>query len=541
MYGTADGMAHKFRLVSFMQSLKEGNIRPRWAGSQALGLGAPVFLLNYSLPYYIVSGLVFFGFSIRTATYVFMGSVLLFSFVFMFLLTRKLYGKAAGIVSATIYLLAPYHLLVVYLYEGWGEMTAFVFPPLILYLTIKATTKSMYVFLLIFSWAGLFLSHNVSALLFTPIILLTSFIMLKNHGKSWMMCFWGFLHGVLLTAFFWLPSIVLSGSTRYPALIIREAGTRFLYYKSFSLHVINAFTTIQKGTTTYTDFTIGLALLVILIAGLLYGIITVTKGKKAHSHLQIFLCAVFLGGMIMASSWSDIVWNHVPQLSIVVYPFRFLFPATFAGSILGGYFAKKNKIIAGVFLVLAVISSIPYTRPWIDIFDFTNSYFSQPQTISAAPRTQKNMGTSEFLPAWASFQFLQKQEDRYLQSSKPPAKIEIDSKDGHVLTLASFEEKVLARIQLSKDTDLPLNIFYFPNWEADIDGKPVSVLKDSNGRIVVPMEKGIHTLRLVFGVSTVEKIGWGITGGTILLHFFILCWLFVKNIKYQTSKIKYTE
>src|SRR3990167_9703376 len=51
--GTADGLAHKFRLVSFMKSLGEGNIRPRWLADQALGFGSPIFLFNYLLPYYV--------------------------------------------------------------------------------------------------------------------------------------------------------------------------------------------------------------------------------------------------------------------------------------------------------------------------------------------------------------------------------------------------------------------------------------------------------------------------------------------------------
>ena len=29
--GTADGLGHRFRLVSFYNSLKEGNWHPRWA------------------------------------------------------------------------------------------------------------------------------------------------------------------------------------------------------------------------------------------------------------------------------------------------------------------------------------------------------------------------------------------------------------------------------------------------------------------------------------------------------------------------------
>src|SRR3989338_7413494 len=65
--GTADGLGHRFRLVSFYKSLKEGNIRPRWASDAALGYGAPIFLFNYPLPYYLGSLFLFLGFSVNQA------------------------------------------------------------------------------------------------------------------------------------------------------------------------------------------------------------------------------------------------------------------------------------------------------------------------------------------------------------------------------------------------------------------------------------------------------------------------------------------
>jgi len=81
--GTADGLAHKFRLVSFMNSIREGNIRPRWLSDQALGYGSPIFLFNYLLPYYVISAIKTTGFDIRTSVQVYEAITIILSFYFM--------------------------------------------------------------------------------------------------------------------------------------------------------------------------------------------------------------------------------------------------------------------------------------------------------------------------------------------------------------------------------------------------------------------------------------------------------------------------
>src|SRR3989344_2027830 len=163
--GTADGLGHRFRLVSFYKSLKEGNIRPRWASDAALGYGAPTFLFNYPLPYYLGSLFLFLGFSVDQAGQILSALSLFLSGLFMFLLGRKLFGNWGGIVAAILYTYTPYHLQMTYLYDAWGEELAFVFPPLILYL-LKVKKNAL---LLTICWFLFILSHNVLVLMFTPV------------------------------------------------------------------------------------------------------------------------------------------------------------------------------------------------------------------------------------------------------------------------------------------------------------------------------------------------------------------------------------
>ncbi len=197
--GTADGLGHRFRLVSFYNSLNQGIIRPRWAGEAALGYGAPTFLFNYPLPYYLASIFLMMGFSVNQSGQLLSALALLLSGLAMYILGKKLTGnKVAGLAGAIVYVYAPYHLLMTYLYDAWGEILAFVFPPIILYLILRLidffeydaqriqnsefriqnkkskfkilNSKFQFLILnstfLIFFWVLFILSHNVSTVMF---------------------------------------------------------------------------------------------------------------------------------------------------------------------------------------------------------------------------------------------------------------------------------------------------------------------------------------------------------------------------------------
>ncbi|MBI4990502.1 hypothetical protein HZB96_00230 [Candidatus Gottesmanbacteria bacterium] len=337
--GTADGLGHRFRLVSFYNSLKEGNIRPRWAGEAAQGYGAPTFLFNYPLPYYIASFFHFLGFSINTSGQLLAAASLLLSGLFMFLVVRRLVGGLGGIegsgglenlggmVAAVVYTYAPYHLQMTYLYDSWGEEVAFVFPPLILYLMVSfchsdslakprvEESRSLSAIFLAFArdpstefipseaeglgmtlpchfalltivWILFILSHNVSAIMFTPVLILSSMLVLSG-SSTWKESF-GHLPGVfsafflavLISSLFWLPALVLQNGMEYPQFLSTEAAMRGSFFKSFSFQLETAVRVIKEGTTHYLDFTVGLPILAGLVLFIMYKLKMMTNSKS---------------------------------------------------------------------------------------------------------------------------------------------------------------------------------------------------------------------------------------------------------------------
>ncbi len=566
--GTADGLGHRFRLVSFYNSLKEGNIRPRWAGDAAAGFGAPTFLFNYPLPYYIASFFHFLGFSINISGQLLSATSLFLSGLFMFLVVRKMaggweksgqsgrlggVGEMAGLVAAIVYTYAPYHLQMTYLYDSWGEEVAFVFPPLILSLIGLigqiGKLKIRYFILLVLAWVLFILSHNVSAMMFSPVLLFIAMICIRqslpNYSSSdpdlasgesrsfisssrqartikpILLILNAFILAVIISAFFWLPAISLQNEMKYPQFLAQESVMRGSFFKSFSFQWETAFRVIKEGITHYLDFTVGLP---IILIGLI-GLIRLIGNMKKFTVLLLF-------SLYLTTYHSNWIWS-LPivsfPFSFILYPFRFLFVASFVGALLAGaiVWVIREKwvrgVIGGAIITLAIIQGLPYTRPYIDIFPFPESYFSQRQTVTSAPGTRKNMLIKEFLPGRASLSFLEKEE-----KDESAEIFEIIDGKGKTENIKSTSEKLEAKLDLESDATVTINKFYFPNWQVEIDGQEKEVTSDKEGRMTLKVDKGKHHLELAFGVSGMEKIAYLVSlvgiiilmGEVFIIHHF---------------------
>ncbi len=591
--GTADGLGHRFRLVSFYNSLNQGIMRPRWAGEAALGYGAPTFLFNYPLPYYLASLILKAGFSVNQSGQLLSAAALLLSGFAMYILGKKLTGeKIAGLVASVVYVYAPYHLLMTYLYDAWGEILAFIFPPLILYFIFKLNNQAVLeiqkeksqiqnpksqtnpkskiqkiisylnlkfylkfelwnwdFILLILSWFLFILSHNVSAVMFAPILLLFAFVFGGFKIKPFIMILNTFILGVIISAFFWLPAFVLQNEMRYPQFLAGESVMRGSFFKSFTTLINNATQVIRNGIANYSDFTVGWPILFISVLSLFVIVYFIYRkvftgksnpertGKRMSNLLQnkkiiqiVWILIVFLFSLYLVNYLSNWLWGFI-YFHFTLYPFRFLFPATFLGSMMGALLVsqifnnsldktgqtKKILWLTGIatITVFSVVQGMPYTKPYIDIFPFPDSYFFQRQTVTSAPGTRKNMLIKEFLPLRADDSFLNEEEARDRREE-----MVITKGLGTIRIVGSGSEKISARIEAKDNITATVNRFYFPNWKVYDRGVQIPIEWDSNGRILLSLDPGNHNLQLIFTVSGIEKIGYLIT----LLGLIILFW-----------------
>src|SRR3990172_4088269 len=165
---TDDGALHIYRTVALDRAIANGLLYPRWFPDLAYGYGFPFFVYREPLNYYVLEGLHLFGVSMPNAfNLVLAGSVIL-SGAAMFLLARDIFDARGGLLAGVAYMTAPYTLIGPLRRGNLPEVIAFALMPLILLLFRRLVLfRQTRTFIAsIISYAALFLTHNISSLLF---------------------------------------------------------------------------------------------------------------------------------------------------------------------------------------------------------------------------------------------------------------------------------------------------------------------------------------------------------------------------------------
>ena len=183
---TGDSAFLLMRLHQLVLNLRSGVFPVRWMPDGAYGLGYPFFNFYASLPYYVAGlfNLLGFGYIWSLKLTQVLGFVA--ATVFVYLLARHFWGsKAAALLTALAYTYTPFHLIQVYVRgDALSEFYAFAFYPLILLTLWRLHQKPSpaNIAFLALAYAGLIMSHNISALVFSPFVILYTLYLTSRLG-----------------------------------------------------------------------------------------------------------------------------------------------------------------------------------------------------------------------------------------------------------------------------------------------------------------------------------------------------------------------
>jgi hypothetical protein len=176
------------RVQQMAAALGAGHVPPRWMPDAAFGLGYPFWNFYAPLAYLLPGLVVTLGGGI-------VGAIKLSTWLWFvvagagaYLLGRDTWDEpAAGVVAAAAYTLAPYHLVNVYVRgDALAELAAYGLFPWLLWQvdrTLAGRTSGAVVGLAVLT-ALLLVSHNISALLFSPLLL--AYVVWRGlRGSHW--------------------------------------------------------------------------------------------------------------------------------------------------------------------------------------------------------------------------------------------------------------------------------------------------------------------------------------------------------------------
>jgi len=514
-----DNGFHLWRAVELEYLVRRGVLFSRWAPNMAHGYGYPLFNFAAPLSAYAVVLLHLLGLSWPWALNLTFAVGWVLSAYTMYLFVSDVLDSHAGMIAAVLYAYAPFHAYDVFYRGGLAQASAWLFPPLVLWGLRRAVAHSPAelspacrqlsrsarlagslspgVFVAALSFAGLVLTHNAFALLFTPVFL-GYLIVAGVTGHSWRVFLQGvavLLVGLGLSAFFWIPALT---DLRY-VHGERLSGAWVFEYRYNFLPPDQLFALPRTADPTLLNDwpERGLGLIPVLAA---------LCGLSGWRTPRLRPLIAFFGGSLgccifLTLPLSRPVWDALPLLQQVQFPWRLVGPATLCAGFLAGILARPPfpRWSSLLVILLLILTHLGWFYP---------RHCAPPQDASvggmiAWEHATDTIGTTakgEYLPLWV---------ERMPESDVPYAS------DGTAIRLAPESLPQGARVLragyrpasalLELETPVPFRAhylaFYFPGWKVTVDGRAVPVSASATGLVSFDVPAGRHTVRIRFGES----------------------------------------
>jgi hypothetical protein len=518
LVNTRAGGDSPFLLVRVQQlvvSLRAGVFPVRWMPQAAYGLGYPFFNFYAALPYYLAALLKLAGLGYIWAIKLTQALGFVFAGLAMYGLSKELgHNRWARFLVSLVYSCAPFHMVNVYVRgDSLSEFYAFVFYPLLLWSLLRLSKETRPpgeagflrlpgAFLgVALSYAGLMLTHNLSAFVFTPFVLLYVLVLgvraSRQRLRQWMTSAVALAAGALLSAWFWLPALAERGN-----VLLKDMTTG---YFSYALH-FRGVDLVQRAiafdyviTADQNPFRMGLVQAILALAGLVGVIVWWLRSRHVEAN-SAFWAFLAVSSTLMITPLSRPLWARVPLLPMVQFPWRFLSIQAFAASLLVAYLVPRQPrrgwivvLLPGLLVVAAALAGLNPERLLIHEDDITAQRLMWYEYFTA------NVGTTirqDWLPRWVDPRPYTS-EAMWQEEGKPaPLAVQGQVAQARLLALSPTTERWMIEVT-SPQSFLAFQTYYYPGWQARVDGRPATVeVLPGLGYLGLRVSQGSHEVEL---------------------------------------------
>ena len=540
-YPSHDGTAHLFRTVELSKMVESGEFPVRWAANFNFGFGAPTFNFYMPLFYYLASfahwaGLGYFG-AIKSVIILGFG----LSAAGMFLLCREIwsgtrlrpaergYGEVnnwagpprlaresgeAGIIGAFAYIYIPYRFVDAYVRGAYSEFLVLSLFPWVFFgfLKLAATGKLWFFYLASFSLAAGVLAHNFLSLFL--LIFLVGYLLVmiargnlpKRHFRKVGL---SILLGLGLSAFFWLPAFFERGYLKTDLSTLVDYRDHFVTLGQLWNSPWGYGSSLPGTASDGMSFQIGK---IQLILALLVCFLVFPRLSKIQRVQVTFFTLATIVFIFLVLPYSDFVWQKMfSQL-----PWRFLGFASFSLAVLvSGIFhlLRREKLLLFIVIGVLLIFNIRMARP--------SSYLTQESDrIFESMRATTSWREQEFVPRWIN------------SSPTKVASARLEG-EGEIKEMKNLPTKYRFWVNSVQKQKWHLNIFYFPGWQAWVDGQKAKIEIGSNGTMDFEVPVGQHEIKAEFGRTKLRLAADLVSLGSFLFLVGGVAWSMKRSMTHE--------
>lgn len=540
------------RLHQMAAALSDGHFPVRWMPDANYGYGYPFYNFYAPLSIYIAAAFRFLGFSFVRAIHLAQLAGFVVAGLGMFYLGRRWLGSRwAGLLAAVAYTVAPFHMVNVYTRgDSLAEFWAMAFYPLALLaadhlITARGNRAAgeqerkgaeesdnlplprspfppISLALLALAYAALILSHNISALIFSPFLLLYIVVRLgagkvreserlrdsettrRPISRSLLLPIGALLLALALAAWFFLPALAEQDLAQ-----LGPVTEGYFHYSNHfrGLDLVQGGLIFDYNPDGGVAFRLGLVQAGLALMG---AAVLLWSWRSAANRAPSFvILSGLLIAVLMVTPLSRPLWDHLPLLPFTQFPWRFLSVASFfAAAATGALVLVTDRpaaraaiaLLGSLVLLAAGLLGLQTDALSLTDADVTAERLAQYEwfTGNIGTTISAEYLTPESLPRpWTS---------RWLNSGE---------RDRVVATEGELMAELLERRTTSQTWRLVAGeggaqalfpTLYWPGWRAAIDGQPAELVPyPASGLMALAVPEGEHTITLELGRTPVRR------------------------------------
>ncbi|MDP8923708.1 MAG: hypothetical protein M3O34_12610, partial [Chloroflexota bacterium] len=375
-------------------------------------------------------------------------------------------------------------------------------------------------------YAGLVLTHNLSAFIYTGVLALYCAFLLvrglveRQYGlrgafRPAALLLGSTLLAYALTAYLSFPALGEKHLIQLEGLLYVSHADHFPSLKDIMPNrIIHVYGIIFPESPEYA-YKMGLVQVVLGGLGALVALLFFKRFSfraRGEAAISVFVFGIAFWFTRPASLWA---WDTIPLLPFAQFPWRFLLLMALPTSVLTGFLVdvvarRWQPAVAAVLIVFTLLTNTLGLRP---IMANTVEGEIDPAEATRFELMYHLLGTTvagEYVPIWVKDKPFVSPEALAIVLGGESPDVHVPSSDPriHVDRLVKETNRQVFKVSAPSDGRIVLNTAYFPGWRAEIDGRPTEIeATNPEGLIGVRVPAGEHWIEILFENTPIRA--WG--------------------------------